>query len=294
MIAGPQTVVHGNGDEAWLYPKFFPGRFVYTHRQPLFPAYLDGDWHNRWHRSKVFWREKREWAYARSVISADRVACPSHFSAEHLVQIFRLGHAPKVIANGIDPVFLSEPMPEQDGGILFFGRLSRGKGVLELVEAWTQLPEELRLRFPLRLVGGGELESTLKAQFHGAPLSSAPQLAGVLRGRSLAREIGRAKVLVLPSSGESFGNAMLEAIAMGQKIVTTRRGAIPEIAGVHADYLANNDAKSIYTLLLSRLHSWKEDHALALRMQRRRYVQERFSWEKSAKDYFRLYETLTP
>ncbi|HSQ41248.1 MAG TPA: glycosyltransferase family 4 protein, partial [Fibrobacteraceae bacterium] len=210
-ITGPATVIQGNGDEAWNFPRFFPGRFVYTHRQPFFPDYLQGDWTSRSHRIRILFRENREWAYARAVLGANQVTCTSQFNAEKLQSLFRLTRIPQVVPNGIAPEFLVAPLEARGHHILYFGRLSRGKGVVELCEAWNSLPSVLRRQHPLHLVGHGELIKTIQMKFRGFAPDLRPVLRGALEGKTLATEVATAALIVLPSQSESFGNTMLEA-----------------------------------------------------------------------------------
>lgn len=291
-IAGPQTILQGNGDEAWLFPRAFPGRLLYSHRQPIFPEYLQGDWEKWQHRTKVFLKERKEWAYARGVLLSDIVTCTSQFSANQLQQVFQLPAPPRVVHNGIDPVFVSQPIPNQEARIIYFGRLARGKGVLELFDAWKAMPDELRHRFPLHLIGGGELEGYFKDQQRFLDAQSHLVMRGALRGASLATEVGRAALVVLPSSSESFGNTMLESIAMGQRIISVRAGSIPEVVGPHADLLEKVDPRILRDLMISRLHDWNYTEPIEQRAERRQWVDAHFGWKKAAQEFLTLHELL--
>ncbi len=71
--------------------------------------------------------------------------------------------------------------------------------------------------------------------------------------RAIVRELGfvprpqlpdmyrRADVLLMPSLLEGFGMPILESLACGTPVVTSRRGSIPEVAGSHAIYVNPDD-----------------------------------------------------
>jgi glycosyltransferase involved in cell wall biosynthesis len=197
----------------------------------------------------------------------------------------------RVIANGIDCHFIQAKFPIQKKSIVYFGRLSRGKGVLELIEAWKALPLELREQFPLECIGAGELASDIRKLNQNSPSHSQVRLCGLAYGADLAQKVGEAGLVVLPSTSESFGNTMLEAIAMGHRIVTIQAGAIPSVVGPHADLLPTLSAHSLRELIEHRLKEWAP-LSDAERGYRRAYVTQHYSWESVARAYLLCHEEL--
>jgi glycosyltransferase involved in cell wall biosynthesis len=96
--------------------------------------------------------------------------------------------------------------PEEPPHVLFVGRLSAEKGVLELVEAARGLP--------LRVAGDGPL----RAQVPGA--------AGFVPPGELGPWYERAAVVVAPSRREGYGVAVREALAWGRPVVATAVGGL--------------------------------------------------------------------
>lgn len=95
--------------------------------------------------------------------------------------------------------------------LLFFGRLVLEKGVRDYV----RVVEALRVRgVPVRplVVGAGPAEADFRA-LPGAVL------AGHLEGETLARTVASADAMFHPSTTETFGNVVLEAMASGVPIV---------------------------------------------------------------------------
>ena len=119
-----------------------------------------------------------------------------------------------------------EPLPERvKGRLLFVGHIVDSKGVYELVEACTRMPDVC-----LRMVGYAEEDVkqrllTIASQREGDWL----ELTGGLSRENTIREILSADVLIAPSYMEGFPNVILEAMACGTPIIASRVGGIPEM-----------------------------------------------------------------
>ena len=79
-----------------------------------------------------------------------------------------------------------------------------------------------------------------------------------------------ATALIFPSSHEGFGLPIVEAMACGCPVVTTRKASLPEVAGEAALYL--NDARN-------RAELGRKGMLQA----------EKFSWEKTARATFQVF-----
>ena len=101
------------------------------------------------------------------------------------------------------------------------------KGIPVGIRAWPAIRE----RFPdavLALVGGGELESELRALVSDLGVDDSVVFAGV---RTDMPEVYRAAdVVLLPSThGENLPTVLIESSAAGRAIVASRIGGIPDI-----------------------------------------------------------------
>lgn len=126
----------------------------------------------------------------------------------------------------VKPNFI-EPAPgpgKGDGGFaVFVGRLSAEKGIDVLLEAWKQLDMSLQLR----IVGDGPMASTVE---RAARNDSRIRWLGRLPSAETISIIGRALCLVMPSLWyEGFPRTILEALAKGTPVVTSRLGSMEEI-----------------------------------------------------------------
>ena len=102
--------------------------------------------------------------------------------------------------------------------VLYVGRLSREKGITDLIEL-AQLDN-----VQLVLVGGGPETDRIRALF----ANTSAHFTGVLRDDALIDVYNSADIFVFPSQSETFGLAPLEAMACGLPVVAPFVGGLTE------------------------------------------------------------------
>lgn len=115
------------------------------------------------------------------------------------------------------------PWSDRKDYIVFAGRLTAEKGVINLLRAWqawgTDAPE-------LRLVGDGELRSELEHMATGLPV----RFLGRLTPEETQAQIASSRLLVLSSEClETFGLVVVEAFAHGTPVAVSKLGPLPSI-----------------------------------------------------------------
>jgi glycosyltransferase involved in cell wall biosynthesis len=163
----------------------------------------------------------------------------------------------RVIPSGVDlpaNVGVEADPPE----VLYAGRLSPEKGVLELVEAATGLN--------LVVAGDGPLRPRV------------PGSRGFLPHDELERLYARAAVVACPSRREGFGVACLEAMAHGRPVVATDVGGLRDLVvdGKTGILVPPGDAAALRTALQRLLGD--PDLRRRLGAAGRERARERFSW----------------
>ncbi|MGI0055720.1 MAG: glycosyltransferase family 4 protein [Thermoplasmata archaeon] len=113
--------------------------------------------------------------------------------------------------------------------VLFVGRLAPNKGLRELVEAFAALARE-DPEVSLVLIGDdGGVETEIVRQARARGLERRIFRTGFLADEALlAGALRDAGLFVLPSEYEAFGLVLLEAMAQGTPVLSTRVGGIPE------------------------------------------------------------------
>jgi glycosyltransferase involved in cell wall biosynthesis len=118
---------------------------------------------------------------------------------------------------GLDPAFRPRAGISRDDRVLYVGRLSREKGLRELLEAAAAAREP----WPLVLLGTGPAGDTLKERARQLGLGERVRFDPYLTDRNqLAAAYAKASCVVLPGAHETFGLAALEAAACGASVVT--------------------------------------------------------------------------
>ena len=116
--------------------------------------------------------------------------------------------------------------------LLFLGRINWKKGLDRLIEAMRLMPEA-------RLIIAGNDEENYRASL---PQAENVRFVGTVSGEAKDQLLRGAAALVLPSYSENFGNAVLEAMAVGTPVVVTPEvGLAAEVERSGAGVVTPND-----------------------------------------------------
>jgi glycosyltransferase involved in cell wall biosynthesis len=280
----PVDVVHCQGEEGALLPRLRGRRrdfhIVVTARYPGYPL-------RRWTRSPKYR------AMGHLVRHADARCTTSNASRVLLARAFAVDpRETHVVPNGVDPVFVevTRPVRARHGPIVFFGRIERSKGVDTLIEALSRLRETNDL--PVLVIGRGSWERAARESAARLGLTNRLEFPGWLDRNALARVLATARLAVLPSREESFGNAMVEAMAAGVPVLSTSVGSILEVTdnGRAARVVPADDPERLARAIADLVCD--PDGAEALGERGRAFVVGAFSWSRAAADYERIYTGL--
>jgi glycosyltransferase involved in cell wall biosynthesis len=136
-----------------------------------------------------------------------------------------------MIPNGIDTsAWAATQAPERVNRFLFLGRIERGKGVFELVEAFTRL----RGRVPgleLRIAGEGDDTAALVARCAVLGIADTIEFLGRIEYERVGALLDSIDCLVLPSYSEGMPLSVLEAAAHHRVLVVSDVGDIRRLFG---------------------------------------------------------------
>ncbi|SFX33508.1 MULTISPECIES: glycosyltransferase family 1 protein [unclassified Pseudomonas] len=164
---------------------------------------------------------------------------------------------------------------------LCVGTLEPRKNLSLALRAHAGLPESIRQAFPLFIVGmSGWQHAQLNDELKKAMASGHVCLAGYLPDEQVAHLLAGARALIFPSLYEGFGLPLLEAMASGIPVITTRCSAMPEVAGSAGNYCQPDDPQgmrdAMCRLIEDRLH-WQACQEAGLQQA------ALFTWERCAK-----------
>jgi glycosyltransferase involved in cell wall biosynthesis len=134
-----------------------------------------------------------------------------------------------------------------DSGYIFsLSTLEPRKNFPRLIEAYSLLPDSVKIERPLVVAGGqGWKNQDIFATIRRLGLESRIKFLGYISETDRAPLMREAALFVLPSLYEGFGMPVLEAMACGTPVVTSARGALPEVGGKAVVYADPLDVESI-------------------------------------------------
>ena len=142
------------------------------------------------------------------------------------------------------------------GWIAFLGTLEPRKNLPALVRAYGSLVGHRHTAGlpvpPLVLAGGRGWDTRLDEEISSIQAPGRVVSLGYVPAPHLRALLGGSAVMVYPSLGEGFGLPVLEAMACGVAVLTTRRLALPEVGGTAVAYSETTDA-SIADALMALL-----------------------------------------
>lgn len=157
----------------------------------------------------------------------------------------------KGTCNGIDITKFKPRFGYKDTTVItigFVGRMSKDKGLIELVDAWKLLCNEYK-SIRLLLIGPMDERDTLPhSTLNQVHVDPTIEYVGGVDDTSLY--YNKMDIFILPSYREGFPTVTLEASASGLPVVTTKvTGCIDSIVENVTGIFAENTAESLYTLL---------------------------------------------
>lgn len=229
-------------------------------------------------------------AQARDAASrSDLIIAVSRFTAHQIEDLLSIPAARiRVVPHGVPPRPPGPPQSERSRTILTVGALQKRKNTLRLVEAFELTPPGWKLI--LAGATGFESERILQRIAASSRSRDIVQL-GYVSGDELQRLYEQAAIFAFPSLDEGFGIPVLEAMSAGAAVLTSRSGALREVAGDAAllvDPLDTNAIAEGLTTLMD-VQTLREQMVIA-GYQRA----ARFSWSSAVEQTWSVYQELLP
>lgn len=240
----------------------------------LIPILLD-DYKNL---GRISYDEQKD-AYRRVVAQADRFISISNFSKDQLSEVLNVpSEKIDVVHLAADPAFKPTNKTSrqiEENYIFTIGGSEPRKNVVTVIEAYNQLPANLRKEFKLVIAGG---------KWHGRKLEYKQSAniieLGYVPDMALPGLYANSSAFIFASTYEGFGFTILEAMAAGAPVINAHGSSLDEVAG--SATLSFNPKNPIE--LTKHLTKILEDNTLREMLVKKGYAQEsKFSWEESAR-----------
>ena len=137
--------------------------------------------------------------------------------------------------------------------LLFLGRFSKQKNLPLLLDALVAFRSRYALDVHLTIAGNGEEKSTILNHIQKKNIASCVTMKGEVSPKTAQKLYSMSDIFILPSSEESFGTVLIEAMASGTAIIATNILAVRNIIkhgrnGLLVEQNPIDLAKAIYLL----------------------------------------------
>lgn len=194
-----------------------------------------------------------------------------------------------VIPNGIDTEKFHPPENQKlDKPIkaLTVCRLISRKRIDLLIKA-VAAAKDLGLDIRLNIAGEGNLTETLEQLTVELGLATRVNFLGRVPAEQMPQLYRDNDVLVMSSAHEGMSNAMLEAMASGLPIITTRCEGVEELITDNGIVIEQPDEKLLAEALKALAENEKTYNAMSAAAGKHA---QKFTWKSVAQRYIRLYE----
>lgn len=282
----------------YTFPFGWRGGSVVTLHDATF--FSNPEWHSRLKRTFFTWWSRR------SLHTRPVVVVPSEATATEAARVVSGIRAEvRVAPLGVDRAVFHEPttaevedariaatLPEGAPWIAFLGTIEPRKNVTALLDAYASVRAA-------RAAAGAETPWLVLSGARGWDESAVARLdalqpddhvieAGYLPLEDLAGYLGGAEFVVYPSLGEGFGLPVVEAMASGACVLTTRRLSLPEVGGDAAVY-----SEPSATALAAAMTTLLDDPSLVTSHRAAALTRaSSFTWEATAAVHVAAYESV--
>lgn len=183
------------------------------------------------HGPGIFY-DPRKWALAAKIERSAFTVCITHFCKSQCMvfvppaAIAKL-HVVRCCAGA--PFREVEPLPiPATPRLVCVGRLCPEKGMLVLIEAVAAFVAGGG-QCDLRIIGDGPSRPQMEQMIARHSLQQNVQLLGWQGSEAVRREIEQSRALILPSFAEGLPIVVIEALALGRPVISSRINGIPEL-----------------------------------------------------------------
>ncbi len=196
-----------------------------------------------------------------------------------------------VIPNGVE---IDRFHPAQSGAaadrlrLLTVGRLSATKRIEMLIDA-VEILQADGVDLHLTVAGGGQLEPQLKETVSRRNLGEIIRIAGRIDPENMPELYRESDIFISATLQEGMSNAMLEAMASGLAIITTRCEGVEELISDNGAIVERANAEEIARAIRNLTDNPQARREMAIAARSRA---EQFTWSRSAQEYLAVYERL--
>ena len=281
----PEVVFHAHA--IWRVPTVTASRLARRRRLPLLIS-TNGTLETwaltqRALRKKLVWRLLLE-----RILKSARALCAASEREARSAAGMVPGVPIAVIPIGITPPRLAQtPFAREHKTALYLSRIAPNKGLLTLLQTWAKVRPA-----GWKLIAAGPDEGGHRAVCERAAaelgLEKVVAFLGPVHGEKKWEVYQSADLFILPTVSENFGMVVLEALAAGLPVITTRGAPWEILAQKDCGWWIELGVEPLVAALREALEREAELPEMGARG--RALVEEKFTWPVVAREMLALYE----
>jgi glycosyltransferase involved in cell wall biosynthesis len=229
--------------------------------------------------------------HARSIVTV------SHYSRKEIESVYGLNDdRVRVTYHGVRPRYQAQPAAQltairEKYGLdrpffLFVGIWQPRKNLPRLIDAFRLFCADSPQRYELILVGPpGGAETEVRQRLADPATAQCVRSLGYVPDQDMPSIYAAAELFVNPSLGEGFGIPIIEAMACGTPVITSRSTCLPEVAGEAALLFDPEDISDIARTMRLVLRPDIHEDLKQKGLQRAKL----FTWENAAHETEKVY-----
>jgi len=215
-------------------------------------------------------------------------------ATSELENIRRLGfiQPTKIIPNGLDISAIKEKNPIETESpflnILFLSRIHPKKGIELLIEAVSRLKDQ---NFKVIIAGEGDQNyiDFLVKLTATKEVSHKIKFLGGVYGQDKWDLYEQANLFVLPTYSENFGIVIIEALAAGMPVITTKGTPWQELETFNCGWWIDLNVDNLSNALNHAIHTSREE-LKSMGLRGRKLVEEKYDNKVLAKEMVEFYK----
>jgi len=254
--------------------------------------------HPKWASSRF--RRFKNFLFKRTILSADHIITVSQYSKDDIIQY--LGISPEkisVVDLGVSKSFFHKVTDNEKKNVLdkysiiedfflFIGTLQPRKNILRIIKSHRMLPEEVKKKHPLVIVGKyGWGSQNLMEEIDIMQEKNDGVWLSYLEQKELYALLQSAIGLIYPSLYEGFGLPVIEGFASECPVITSNVTSLPEVSGDAALLVDPYSTKEIMDAMNQLIQDEVLRETLIAKGNKR---VKKYSWEKVAEDHLVIFK----
>lgn len=246
--------------------------------------------------------------FSYGIKKADSIVTVSKFTAEDVKKYYPLVKSINVAYNGMDPAprinspdkawsNLQKKYDINEKFMLYIGGFAPRKNVMRLLESYSQLVKDEGHNYKLLICGKITNNLVIQDQLKkinlfitSHNLQNQVIIIGYISNQEKYILLSKSEFFIYISLYEGFGLPILEALAVGTPVITSKDSVMEEVANKFASYANPNDINDILAKMVAMSSELELQKTQAKKSMRE--LIPTYNWKTTGKKYYQIYKSL--